>query len=92
MGLFDLLFGGKYNQTVKKNTTPKRLTKEEMKKLVWALHDILDQGQRKKIINACPQNIYGPREFRRFLRRLRQQGSISYFEVQKIWGKFKDYF
>ena len=93
MGFLDFIFGGKgYNATVKKNTTPKRLTKPEMKKLVWELHDILDQGQRKAIIDACPANIYGPREFRMFLGKLRRQGIISYFEVQKIWGKFKNYF
>lgn len=93
MGLFDLLFGGgSYNTTVKKNTVPGRLTHLEVQKLVWELHELLDEGQRKAIAAAFPANTYSLLEIKKILWRLRQQGIISQLEVDKILGAVGKYF
>lgn len=94
MGLWNFVFGGGgYNATVKKNTTKGRLTKVEFKKLMWERHDILDQKQREEMLSLFPGSaIYGPDQFKRFLRMLGRQGIISRFEGRKIFGLFSKYF
>ncbi len=93
MGFWDLLFGGGgYSTTVKKNTVPGRLTHLEVQKLVWELHELLDEGQRKAIVAAFPANTYSLLEIKKILWRLRQQGIISDLEVNKILAVVSKYF
>ena len=98
MGILDTLFGGgggtsSYGNTVKKDTVPDRLTRTELKKLLWQLHDYIDYKERDAILAAFPGSAYfGRYEIKKKLWKLRDEHKISRTDMEKFLGALDEYF
>lgn len=62
----------------------KKISRTELEKMVWEPRDLLDQKQRKLILDIFPEGTTSKIEFIKTIRELRDDGQLSRMDYEAL--------
>ena len=62
----------------------KKITRQELKDLLWEAHDVLDQKQREMILDSFPEGTSSMIYFHRTISKMHEMGYLSSIDYERL--------